>query len=531
MNNQLSRLLLQANLAFQDNDLATTKTIANKILNIKTDQLDALSLLLQIANIKKDYNSLEKYSELILTHDKNNKNALIGKLHLLELKELYFDAIKITEQLLTIEPSNLTFLYKKSLNEIKTGKILNAEKGLNLCNKHNLKEPFLLLNLGHVYKAKGNSKKASELYLQFINENPKRACVGYWSLADLKDYHFSIELLLKMKRIMIENQYSSGNKSLLLFAISRANEQLSNIKEAFESISKANEMMLSYKPFEARLYSNLTNDFVNNLTIKPNIDSFNSDFTPIFIVGMPRSGTTLIEQILASHSQVEATDELPYIERLAMKLEPHGGYVSNLSKISTHEANQLSLEYKGQVSQYFSSLPTIAIDKNPNNFIHIALIKSIFPNAKIINVLRNPLDNALSVFKQYFSNGHNYSYSLPNIIFYWQEYLKLMAHWDTVFPNQIHHISYEQLVANSEEETTSLLQYCELKFEANCMTFYKSDKPVLTPSVSQVRQPINSKSINSWQKYEPYITEFLPHLEQIALNAKQLYSNSRRVID
>jgi hypothetical protein len=246
------------------------------------------------------------------------------------------------------------------------------------------------------------------------------------------------------------------------------------------------------------------------------------NFKPIFIVGMPRSGTTLVEQILASHSTVAATDELQYIERIGLELEKSGGYVNQLNVMTDEQRHSFSESYLNQVQQYFDEYQAIVIDKNPNNFLHIGLIKTLFPNAKIINVIRNPLDNGLSVFKQYFSRGHEYSYSLDNIISYWQGYLSLMRHWTKLYGQDIYHLSYEGLTQNPEEEIRELLDYCDLAFEAECLSFYKSDRVVLTPSVSQVKQPINKRSVNSWKKYEQSITALLPRFNKIIEQAKAL---------
>jgi hypothetical protein len=170
--------------------------------------------------------------------------------------------------------------------------------------------------------------------------------------------------------------------------------------------------------------------------------------------------------------------------------------------MSENERLLLAQEYKEQAMQYVDDKCKIVIDKNPNNFLHIGVIKKLLPQAIIINIVRNPLNNALSVYKQYFSHGHEYSYSLNTIALYWEEYLKLMRFWNSTFPKAILNISYEYMTKSPEQSIRQLIRHCGLNFETDCLTFYRSKRAVLNPSVNQVKQPINSGSVNSWKGYE-----------------------------
>jgi len=250
-------------------------------------------------------------------------------------------------------------------------------------------------------------------------------------------------------------------------------------------------------------------DFIHTADWTPS----ESSFEPIIIVGMPRTGSTLIEQILSAHSKVEATDELMLMSDIAISLEHAGGYATRLRRLQADKVSELVARYL-RLSEIFRPEQKIQfIDKNPNNFLHIGLIKRLFPSAKIINVIRDPLDNALSVYKQFFAEGHEYSYSIPGIIFYWQGYLTLMKHWDAVFPGQIYHLDYEALVKTPEPQIRQLLAYCGLAAEPLCFTPHLSERPVLTPSAAQVRNPISAKSLGSGLQYKQQV---LAHLPQIA---------------
>ena len=522
MSPQLNELLSQASQSFQKNHLDTAKSTLKLILEKVPEQLDAHLLLLKIALSNKDHSAVDKHADIIIKKDKNNIDALLAKLQLFEIKELYFDAITTLTQLLVQKPDNLNYQYKKGINATKAGLILEAEALLLNCYKNRFSDPYLTLNLGHIYKAKGNSSTAAKFYHEFITKNKNISAIGYWSLADLKDYKFKMSELKKMTQVLESAKLSHGNKSLTLFAMGRAYEQRKEYKESFQAMQQANDIIAKYKPFQGDLYAELINNFISKFLSPTKSTLTNNTFTPIFIVGMPRSGSTLIEQILASHSQVQSTDELPYMERIGLELEMNHGYVNSLIQITNDKIQTLVDQYTSQIKQYLTEFPPMVIDKNPNNFLHIGLIKTLFPQAKIINVIRDPLDNALSVYKQYFSNGHDYSYSLEGISFYWQGYVALMKHWDKLYPEQIFHISYESLVANSEAEIRNILEYCGLDFESECLTFYQSDRIVLTPSVSQVRQPINNRAINSWKKYQPFIKQHLPIFSQIKTQVEQL---------
>ena len=193
----------------------------------------------------------------------------------------------------------------------------------------------------------------------------------------------------------------------------------------------------------------------------------------------------------------------------------------------TEERQQsLAGEYLEKAAHYRREGLPFFIDKAPHNFLHIGLIKALFPNAKIINVIRDPLDNAIGVFKMYFGKGAEFSFSLEGIIYYWQGYVTLMNHWNTVYPDGVKHLSYEDLAKNPEAKIEELLEYCELPVEEQCFRFYESDRPVLTPSAGQVRSPISTKSIGSGQKYEKYIKTSIPALAEIKIKSREVFGIS-----
>lgn len=443
------------------------------------------------------------------------KNVLLHRLKETELKEQHFESLDILEQLLQLTDESHqerpNWLFKKGQLETQLGKIESALVSFQQCQPWRSVLPFLDLNHGHAYKALGQSARAATLYKQLVKDYNQYAGVAYWSLADLKDRKLEEAELADIERLM-QHDLSLGNRALLQFALAKGKERAGELEAAMTLLNNGNSVIAQHRPFAAAPYA----DIIKQLTIavrQPQMpateQAANKDhektLQPIFIVGMPRSGSTLLEQILAAHSGVQTTDELPFIERLAIDIQQHGGYPVMLSRLTQEQKYKLRDKYISQVEQYFSGSSGCFIDKNPNNFIHIGLIKTIFPHAKIVNVMRDPLDNAMAVYKQYFANGHNYSYDLKQTAFYWQGYLHLMKHWQSVYGDSIYHVSYDQLTKEPDNGIRDLLEYCDLPFEQDCLQFYQSDRVVLTPSVSQVRQPINRRSIGSSDRYLPYI--------------------------
>lgn len=456
---------------------------------------------------------------------KQQNSSLQNELSFAEQKEDYFSAIDILDRLIALQSTLNPDLKHKDLPNwllkhaqycVQVGNTDGAIKSFDACEIYRSQLPFLDLNRGHLYKALGNSEYAAECYNQHITEYPQYVGVGFWSLADLKDRKLQSSELSQIESLL-HAPCTEGNQALLNFALGKGLEAAGDIEKAFDALSVANHIIAKHRPFPGNAYADLIRQQIQSfnrgnasgLNLQTQSKKTNGELAteaPIFIVGMPRSGSTLLEQILASHSWVDTTDELPFIERLAIDIQQLGGYPSAISRLTNTQLDTLRRTYLQQARQYTLNDTGVFIDKNPNNFMHIGLIKTLFPNAKVINVVRNPLDNALSVYKQYFSAGHHYSYDINHIGFYWQGYLHLSQFWQQTYGRGVHLVSYAKLVECPEAEIRRMLAYCELPFESQCLTFYQSTRAVLTPSVSQVRQPINSRSIGSGLKYKECLT-------------------------
>ncbi|QUN06034.1 sulfotransferase [Shewanella yunxiaonensis] len=496
---------------------------ARKILKTNPEHSQARKILANIA--LRQGNIAEAYQTYlaVLASCPQDIETLKILLEICERQEDLFNAFHYLEQLCQLQPEQYQWQLRLGLIACRIGNMQVAET--NLLNVINVgySAPQAKLNLGHVYKAMGAVEKAAGMYHEFINTAPSHQATGYWSLADLKRYQFTDSELDILHTNATDEMFSAASRSLFQFSLCRAYEQRHRYSEAFNAAKSANELMSPLRPFKKRPFNELIERLLR-CRCHPQTSSDETPWTPIFIVGMPRSGTTLTEQILACHPQVHTTDELPYIERLALQLEMHGGYAERLAQLTASQIKAMRAMYLSQTSQYLPKTidnNAYVIDKNPNNFMHIGLIKTLFPEAKIINVVRNACDNALGVFKQHFSHGHDYSYSLDDICLYWQQYLHLMEHWAKRYGAEIYHLSFEQLVTNPESQIRELLTNCGLSFVSQCLEFYNSDRRVLTPSASQVRQPMNPKVIGQSTHYQQFM---LAHYEQLTTLARRANS-------
>ena len=388
-------------------------------------------------------------------------------------------------------------------------------EGINAYQKSiTLKEeqPRVHLSLGHVYKTTGEQEQSVASYHKAI-KHYEMFGEAYWSLANLKTYNFSNKEINSMELQITKEDLPEREKVHFLFALGKAYEDLKDYKRSINFYNEGNDLnrgRSSYDPKAVEAISKRIKKFFNKKFIKDKSDSGDLSPDPIFIVGLPRSGSTLIEQILSSHSKVEGTMELPNMLNMARRLgsgtKDQTSYPEILSKLSTSEIESLGKQYISETKMIRSEFPFF-IDKMPNNFSHIGLINLILPNAKIIDSRRDPLDTCFSCYKQLFARGQMFTYDFNELARYYVNYIKLMDHWDEVLPGKVYRVFYENIVENQEDETKNLLEFCNLPFEENCLRFYETKRAVKTASSEQVRQPIYRKSIHHWKNYEPFLKE------------------------
>jgi len=305
----------------------------------------------------------------------------------------------------------------------------------------------------------------------------------------------------------------------LCFALGKAYDDRSEYSRAFHYYRRGNLMRRMRERHDALMYQAMNDRLVDVFDAErfgQKTSGSDTDPVPIFIVGLPRSGSTLIEQILASHSHVEGTRELPDLQRLIGTINsrsPDGlEYPEALLHANDEELIRLGRQYLESTQRYRSGKPFFT-DKMPNNFNHVGLIKLILPKARVIDARRHPLDSCLGSFKQLFIQGQPFSYDLDDLGEYYLQYRRLMDHWHERLPGCVHEVQYEKLVETPENVIRDLLSYCGLPWESGCLKFHETDRAIDSASSQQVRQPIYSSSVNSWRHYEYHLTELIEVLQ------------------
>ncbi len=369
------------------------------------------------------------------------------------------------------------------------------------------KEVRLQMSIGHVYKTLGRRDDSEAAYKAALALDPEIAD-AYWSLADLKNYSFDDDEIGAMQRLLESGRLDRSNMAQLHFALGKAFEQRAQYADAFASYARGNALRRLDAPFDidhferrsARIRSFFDAAFFARLA-----GSGDPDPAPIFIVGLPRSGSTLVEQILASHSAVEGTMELPNIINITHQFDDmvasRDGYPESVGSAPPGLLTALGARYLQETAPLRTGKEHFT-DKLPNNFSHVGLIHAMLPRATIIDARRHPMDCCFSTFKQHFAEGQTFSYALDDLGRYYRCYLSLMDHWDAVLPGKVLHLQYEDLVRDPEANIRRLLDHCRLPFEAACLNFHETRRSVRTASAEQVRQPIYTAGVGHWRHFE-----------------------------
>ena len=377
--------------------------------------------------------------------------------------------------------------------------------------------PRVHLSLGHVYKTMGEIDSSIDSYKNTILQN-NLSGEAYWSLANLKTYSFS-ENEIKDMEDTLKGDMSDIERSQMHFALGKAYEVKKDFDKSFKNYYEGNKVkkgLIKYSSDDTTDNTKRILNFFNKENIQKLAKSSTGDPDPIFVLGMPRSGSTLVDQIISSHSKVDGTQELPNIIKIAAELNTNNqnNYPEVLKELDESKLSNLGKDYISETAWARDSAPFF-IDKMPNNFIHIGLIKTILPNAKIIDTRRDPMDTCFSCFKQFFARGQLFTYSLEDLGNYYTDYIRAMNHWHNVYGKDIYTVHYDNVINETEETIRELIDYCELPFEKECLEFYNSSRPVKTPSAEQVRQPIYKSGLNYWKNYEKHLLPLKKIIDEI----------------
>jgi tetratricopeptide (TPR) repeat protein len=368
-------------------------------------------------------------------------------------------------------------------------------------------EVRLRLSIGHLHKTLGRRSECEQAYKACLTMNPNFG-EAYWSLADLKNYVFDDAEMAAMQGLLKGDEGDHEDQAQLHFALGRAFEHKKNYPEAFRHYAIGNTRRRKTVPFDIEMFENKTRRVracYDAAFFTARAEAGLQDSAPIFVVGLPRSGSTLIEQILASHSSVEGTFELPNVLTIVREFDhrdtERDAYPENVREVPTEQFALLGRRYIEETASIRAGRPHF-IDKMPNNFSHVGLIHAILPRAIVIDVRRHPMDSCFSTFKQYFAEGQSFSYDLADLGRYYRCYLELMDHWDKVLPGKVLHVSYEELVRHPESGIRRVLTHCGLDFQSACLSFHETKRPVRTASAEQVRQPLYNSGVGYWKHFE-----------------------------
>lgn len=450
----------------------------------------------------------------------DNVAARIDYIKVLRKRQKFHEALAQAKTLLDSDPDNLQLRSIFAVECMQTGDYDAALATFDDILTVVPRDPVTLTSRGHAFKTQGRYDDAVGSYRAALASQPQYG-EAYYALANLKVYSFADDELRQMRAQEQNANLSHMDRIHLSFALAKACEDRADYKDAFEYYRRGNALKKQQSRYSA---DDMAADLVAQqqactksfFEARQNVGYDLPD--PIFIVGMPRAGSTLLEQILSSHSQVDGTLELPNILTLSQRLRRQGQkngkpYPENLADLTPDELAEFGRRYLQETRVHRQGAPFF-IDKMPNNFRHLGLIRLMLPNATVIDARRHPMACCFSAWKQLFAEGQEFSYDLADLGRYYSDYVNLMAHWNAVLPGFVLRVQHEQLVDDLEGQVRRLLAFCNLPFEEDCLEFYRTERNVRTPSSEQVRQPIYRDGLEAWRNFAPSLDPLLNALSK-----------------
>jgi tetratricopeptide (TPR) repeat protein len=508
---------------FCDGEIAAAESLVRQYLRAHGDHIEGMRLLAQIG-IKQDVlDDAELLLENVLRLAPEYHAARYDYATVLLKRHKHVQAREQMERLLRIDPANR--MYQTTYATVCTG-FGDYQRAVPLYRellRESPRDPELHLSVGHALKTEGQTAEAIEAYRAAAAARPGFG-EAYWSLANLKTYRFSDAELARMRAEEAAPRVAPEDRYHLCFALGKALEDRGEYAGSFSWYERGNAL----KKTECRYRPGITerNTRLQQAVCTAEFFAARTGFgaasrAPIFIVGLPRSGSTLIEQILASHSEVEGTMELADIPRLVQELEGRDTgegeprYPAVLAQLTAADCRRLGEKYLADTRAYRKGKPFF-IDKMPNNFRHLGLIHLILPEARIIDARREPMACCFSNFKQLFASGQQFTYSLEDLARYYRSYVELMAHWERVLPGRILRVQHEEVVADLEGNVRRILEFCGLAFEPACVEFHRTERQVHSASSEQVRRPIYKEGLDQWRHFEPWLGPLREALGELA---------------
>ena len=455
----------------------------------------------------------KKFFNFAIKIEKNNLAALnnLGNSH--KLLYEFEEAEDCFKKVLNKNPNHIQSIINLGSLNYELNKLNEAIK---LFDKALELDSNLILahyNAGLTHQSLGNTDNAKFHYNKILNLNPKMTIADRQMNRMIKytdnDDHFK-----SMKDRLDNLDLNQNQKIDINFALSKAYEDLKDYENSYLHLKNGNDLRYELVKEYSMKDIYLSQDLIKKLeNIKLSLNEISkNDNKIIFIIGLPRSGTSLVEQILASHSKVYGCGELTILELLIKK------YLTNENRFEKDKLNNIdnfkiiNSVFHKHIKRFYNGENLIYTDKTPQNFMWIGIIKSVFPNAKFIHCERSPKDNCLSIYKNLFDGDINWSYNTDTIVQYYKNYKKVMSYWSKDYASSIYTVKYENLISNSEKKIRELLDFCDVDFEQNCIEFYSNKRPIKTVSINQARQPIYKSSINNNQNFEKYLNNFFNQL-------------------
>lgn len=502
-----------------------SEDIYRAILRRDPDHVEAMRLLGAIATSHSRYQDAEVFLQRAVSLAPDYARAWLdltaAQLEQEKHQESIASARRVVELVPELAESHVTLANAQARANLAEDAIDSYRSALQIAPKH----PGAFSGLGQQLKTVGRQEEAIATHRDNIRVNQNNA-EPYWSLANMKTFRFTDGEMADMAALLSREKLDELGEVQLCNALGLGYEGRRDYDKAFHYFERGNEKRReseNYDPVETEVNTARYIEIFSEKFLAEVGGHGCTDAAPIFVVGLPRSGSTLIEQIIASHSQVEGTHELSdlaWVVRSIPKKNPKTHrFPENLPGMKPGAWSRIGDHYIDRTRKYRSGLPYF-IDKNPNNFLYVGLLQLILPNAKIINARRHPMDSCFGSYKQLFASGQPFTYDLTEVGEYYLQYQKLMDHWHAVLPGKVLDVEYERVVADLDGQVQRILDYCGLPFEEACLNFHQTDRAVKTASSEQVRQPLYASSVDLWRNYETHLDELLQVLNPLLADQK-----------
>ncbi len=503
-------VLVDAALALSENRLSAAEHLLRPYLERVPDDAAAIRMLAEIGIRVGAFPGAEALLRQALALAPAFASARLALSRVLFAQNRLAESLDVLDDLLSADPANARAQGSKAAT---LGRIGDYDEAIALYEQlleRSPGKPGIWMTYGHVLNTVGRHAESIAAYRQALTLDSAFGEV-WWSLANLKTAELSGKDIATMLDVLDRTKLDDDSRFHIHFALGKAYEDWGEFEKSFRHYAKGNDIrrtMLDYDAAETTAFVHRSINVFTREFFEARAGQGCAAPDPIFIVGMPRAGSTLIEQILSSHSRIEGTSELPHIPALSRGLEAarHGqAFPDFLAHLGPDELKALGAEYLERARLHRKTDRPFFVDKLPNNWVYIGFIHLILPNARFIDARRHPLACCFSNFKQHFARGQGFTYSLADLGHYYSDYVDALAHFDTVLPGRIHRVFHENMVGDTEGEVRRLLAFLDLPFEPACLRFYENDRAVRTPSAEQVRRPINRDGLDRWRAFEAWL--------------------------